>query len=59
MDFFHLAKQLQHEIAILETQVREKKAARDKLVTLLTPAEKSLLEVEALPKPPPTKPPGR
>jgi hypothetical protein len=56
MDFSYLVKQLRHEIAIAEDQLREKKTARDKLLKLLSPQEKALLEVT--PEPPPSKPPG-
>lgn len=56
MDFLYLTKQLNHEIEIGEAQLREKKTARDKLVKLLTPQEKALLDVQ--PEPPPNKPPG-
>jgi hypothetical protein len=56
MDFPYLVKQLNHEIEIGESQLREKKSARDKLLKLLSPQEKALLEAQ--PEPPPNKPPG-
>ena len=47
MDFFYAVKQLSHEIGIMEIQIAEKKAARDKLASLLSQQERILLEQEA------------
>jgi len=47
MDFFYAVKQMSHEIKHLEVQLAEKKVARDKLASLLSPQERILLEQEA------------
>lgn len=47
MDIFYIVKQLSHEIAHTEVQLAEKKAARDKLASLLSQQERTLLEQEA------------
>lgn len=44
MDFLHAVKQLVLEIELLETQLREKKLAFDKLWPALSPQEQLLID---------------
>jgi len=44
MDFSYAVKQLNHEIVHLEAQIAEKRSARDKLASLLSPQEKLLID---------------
>jgi len=55
MDVFYHVKQTMLEISTLETQLREKKTAMEKLLAVLTPQEKLLLDLQEKPEPPKPK----
>lgn len=50
MDIAYTVKQLDHEVAHLETQIREKRTLRDKLWSVLSVQEQVLFNAPA-PKP--------
>jgi hypothetical protein len=49
MDVFYAVKQLSHELNILEAQVREKKAALQKLWPALSHQEQLLIDSPSMP----------
>jgi hypothetical protein len=56
MDVLHVARQLSHELTILEAQLREKKATLQKLWPLLSEQDRLILDSPHAPKPPAPEP---